>query len=392
MDLLRFLLPRSRGNASSIPWGFDDKALTELTGPDEDGDFVRPASLFITPIWYRFDHTEKSWFWTPERDKSIWMSVSRLTVSSGYWQGETPAPANVAIINRLQAIQPRPMIRYNIDSMVHIGAGGFGDVYRCAVSNPGNVALARRFRACNPDFCAVKNVEIRHTVDIDPAIQRELQMLERVAQCMHSNIVLFWGAHVRHREDRQFSTISIVMELCDGSLRSVIDRLTEPLATDIASRLVLDVLAALEFLHSMSICHSDLKPDNILYAKDASGERYTFKLSDFGSARNLYTAKEATSSILGGGTMGYCSPECLVDGQKHTTSRDIWALGITLYECSSPGRKPFTDLQPFLACIYEPLSLEVSDAVRGVVTSCLRPNPRPSAQLLRESFLAQNVE
>ena len=77
-------------------------------------------------------------------------------------------------------------------------------------------------------------------------------------------------AHV----DDQF----ILSELCDGSLVDLMQKfpnckLTEPLVVNIMKQVCLGV----KYLHDKSICHRDLKVENILF----KGERIV--IADFGS-------------------------------------------------------------------------------------------------------------
>jgi hypothetical protein len=88
----------------------------------------------------------------------------------------------------------------------------------------------------------------------------------------------------------------------------------------------LQLARGLAHLHGRRMLHRDLKPDNILIAVSASGER-TVKIADMGLATTLASRTHATAH----GTPLYISPEALRDGVKHT-SDDMWALGIVIVE------------------------------------------------------------
>lgn len=53
----------------------------------------------VTPIWYQIrdiSHPTPDWQWSP--GKGVWMPVTVMVVSGGFWQGQKPAPANQLII------------------------------------------------------------------------------------------------------------------------------------------------------------------------------------------------------------------------------------------------------------------------------------------------------
>lgn len=81
-------------------------------------------------------------------------------------------------------------------------------------------------------------------------------------------------------------------------------------------------LGALDYIHSRSVVHGDLKPTNILF--DAEG---MLKLVDFGLARHLKRSPEPRSS----GTLEFAPPEVIREGSMSPRS-DIYSLGLILYE------------------------------------------------------------
>lgn len=84
-----------------------------------------------------------------------------------------------------------------------------------------------------------------------------------------------------------------------------------------------EILKALEFAHSLSIIHCDLKPDNIL-VRSYSKEQYV--LIDFGSAS--FSHDHQSFYIQ---SRFYRAPEVLL-GCPYDSKIDIWSLGCVLYE------------------------------------------------------------
>jgi serine/threonine-protein kinase len=106
----------------------------------------------------------------------------------------------------------------------------------------------------------------------------------------------------------------IVTDLAEGS---VAERL--PGSWGDARRVLLQVLAALAYVHARGVVHLDLKPDNLL--------RFPLgvvKVADFGIARLLAGAAAPTGRISG--TPGYLSPEQVL-GRPLDGRSDLYSLG-----------------------------------------------------------------
>jgi formylglycine-generating enzyme required for sulfatase activity len=91
-----------------------------------------------------------------------------------------------------------------------------------------------------------------------------------------------------------------------------------------------DVARTLHFAHEAGIVHRDIKPGNLIVAKDG-----TPVILDFGVAQDL-DADQPTLTATGDlmGTPAYMSPE-QVAGQRVRLDRrtDVYSLGVSLYEC-----------------------------------------------------------
>jgi eukaryotic-like serine/threonine-protein kinase len=89
---------------------------------------------------------------------------------------------------------------------------------------------------------------------------------------------------------------------------------------------LLDGLAA---AHEANVIHRDIKPDNVLLARDGR-----VVVADFGVAAMLASGGEAS------GTPAYMSPEQAC-GEPATPASDVYSVGIVLYEAVT-GRRAFT--------------------------------------------------
>ena len=95
------------------------------------------------------------------------------------------------------------------------------------------------------------------------------------------------------------------------------------------------ILSALDYIHSKSIIHCDIKPQNIILLQNGS-----IKVADFGISRlNSIIDTKDESSDIAVGTVYYVSPE-QAQGKKPKKASDLYSLGVMLYELIT-GSLPF---------------------------------------------------
>lgn len=169
----------------------------------------------------------------------------------------------------------------------------------------------------------------------------------------------------------------IVMQYVDGP--SLADRAKEygEVEAREAARIGLHVLGALRAAHDAGVLHRDVKPGNVLLARDGR-----VLLTDFGIA-----AIEGDSTITRTGeivgSIDYLAPERVRGGDPGPAS-DLWSLGATLYTAVE-GRSPFRRTSPIstmqAVVTEDPPPPGRAGALAPVITALLRKEPedRPSA-------------
>lgn len=145
-------------------------------------------------------------------------------------------------------------------------------------------------------------------------------MAERqfLAEVAHPSIVKIHN-FVEHTAGDGSSIGYIVMEYVGGhSLRGILDARprSERMPVTEAIAYVLEVLPALEHLHSIGLTYNDLKPDNVMVTEDQ------VKLIDLGAVATI----EAYGNLYG--TKGFQAPEIARTGP--TPASDIYTVGRTL--------------------------------------------------------------
>jgi len=128
--------------------------------------------------------------------------------------------------------------------------------------------------------------------------------------------------------------IYLVLEFCSkGDLYEAIRTGCGPLETEHVRDFMLQLISAVEYIHSKGMYHRDIKPENIFLTEDGS-----MKLGDFGLATKETWCYETTV-----GSDRYMAPEQYDSaGAGYSPEKaDIWAIGIILLNILF-SRNPFT--------------------------------------------------
>ncbi len=213
---------------------------------------------------------------------------------------------------------PKSVGPYSV--IAHIASGGMGDV-----------VLAEK-----ADGQIKRNVAIK-------ILRRELQTPENTARFIqerdilsglnHPNIARLYDGGITE-DGRPY----LVLEYVDGL---PIDKFCreKTCPTEYKLRLFYQICRAVKYAHGNLVVHRDLKPGNIFVTSNNS-----VKILDFGIAKIIDTELSEDQLIQTGKgarllSIQYAAPEQVM-AENITTSTDIYALGLLLYELLT-GCKPF---------------------------------------------------
>jgi len=246
-----------------------------------------------------------------------------------------------------------PMMDYEIEET--IGSGSFSIVRKCT-------------HKVSRISYAIKIIEKKDFKAINRAhFENEIRILRRVT---HRNVVELIDVY------ETAYAYFIIMELIQGGelYQGLINqgRFLEANVFPLFSQLV----DAVRYLHSIGVCHRDLKLENILFENSTN----QLKLTDFGLSKML-TLHDHDLMKTRCGTPTYIAPE-VIRAEEYSNAIDIWSLGVILYTllyCNYP----FTG--DTLAEIFDntlngkvlfPENIQVSEEVKDLILKLLCNDPK----------------
>ena len=172
---------------------------------------------------------------------------------------------------------------------------------------------------------AIKLFRTEHVAATD--VNALVEEAKTIARIRHPNVVGLYDVGRVHR--RLYYVMELVLgRTLEDAIREL-GRIPEPEALAIAR----DVAHALEAIDAAGVVHRDVKPLNILLARDG-----TVKLTDLGLAREVGGgAEEAPGAVFG--SPHTISPE-QVQGESVDIRADLYGLGATLFHALT-GRPPY---------------------------------------------------
>ncbi len=212
----------------------------------------------------------------------------------------------------------RQLANFRIERV--LGRGGMGVVYY-----GWDVKLQRPV--------AIKVIDARYRGRPHYA-QRFLQEAQAVATWRHAHITQVFYA------DDQDGLYYYVMEYVDGlDLSDLLDQYRadgETMPYEDVMRIGYAVASALDYAHRKGVIHRDVKPSNIMVARDGR-----ILLADFGLAMDVEQGSQGEVF----GSPHYVAPEQARRSANAVPQSDLYSLAVILYEILT-GSLPFDDPSP----------------------------------------------
>ncbi|MEV7421269.1 protein kinase [Streptomyces sp. NPDC091212] len=236
-----------------------------------------------------------------------------------------------------------------------IGSGGMGRVWRAHDEVLHRVVAIKELTAG------------RYVSEADRAVLHERTRKEARAAARITHPAVVTVHDVLDHDGRPW----IVMQYVDGPSLADAAKESGPMDIRETARIGLAVLEALSAAHAAGVLHRDVKPGNVLLARDGH-----VLLTDFGIA-----AIEGDSTITRTGeivgSIDYLAPE-RVRGHDPGPASDLWSLGVTLYTAvqgTSPFRRasPLSTMQAVVAD--EPDHPDQAGPLAPVIAALLRKDP-----------------
>ncbi|MDR1169681.1 MAG: serine/threonine protein kinase [Prevotellaceae bacterium] len=267
--------------------------------------------------------------------------------------------------------------KYIIEKM--IGAGGFGITYKARQNGLNRVVAVKEFFI---DGYCVRHTQAKTVIiqgmkedTFEKYRQKFVDEARTLARLKHAGIV-----EVIEIFDEN-NTSYMVMPFVEGQTLQKLVESQKTLDYALTVNYLSQIAGAVGYIHSKSILHRDIKPDNIIITPD-----YHAVLIDFGSAREFVHDKtQAHTSML---TQGYAPLEQYDTVSRKGAYTDIYALGAVFYFALT-GQKPLEATTRTMEKMPDPKSLnpKISENVNRTILKAMAMKPANRHQSVDE-FMA----
>ena len=171
--------------------------------------------------------------------------------------------------------------------------------------------------------------------------EREVELLRETDH--HSNVVRYFCME----KDSVFRYIAL--ELGCSTLKEYVEKNFDFSPNLDRLKILYQALLGLNHLHNLTVCHRDVKPENIIISMPNTNGTRRVMISDFGLCKKLSPGHQSfsmstTNALVG--TLGWIAPEIVKNkgsNFKPTCSVDIFSMGCVFYYVITNGHHPFSD-------------------------------------------------
>lgn len=228
----------------------------------------------------------------------------------------------------------------NFENSNKIGFGAFGEVFQGTIKRTGEiVAIKKVFQDKR-----YKNRELD--------IMRELN---------HPNIVTLISYYYTNSksDDVYLNCVMNYVPLTLSDLIAINKKENKQFPLILLKVYAYQMLKSIGYLHSIGICHRDIKPQNILI----NPSDMTLKLCDFGCAKRLIKNEPNIAYIC---SRYYRPPELVIGATDYTTQIDVWSMGCVIAElvlCKPlfPGSSATDQLNEIISILGSPTQAQIKE-------------------------------
>ncbi|EAS06527.2 Serine/Threonine kinase domain protein (macronuclear) [Tetrahymena thermophila SB210] len=301
---------------------------------------------------------------------------TQLTIANGFSLKQKLRSQQTVDLSMNKLDSPQDEYSFQYEELEKIGEGSHSIVKKC-------------LNKLNNKMYAVK---IIRTDDLEIINQAKTEY-QIVKELNHDNILKVFEMFVNEKT----GYVRLITEYSDAiTLKQFIEKsFNKRLTEQISSKITIQILSALSYLHQNKIVHRDIKPSNILIHP----ESLRVTLIDFGISRFFNDSHELCTPT---GTPLYKAPE-MIRGDPYNETADCWSLGITLFEMLT-GLKPFNytyrenemiikmENQSFTNNQkYKSLSQQAQDLLKQLLNPNLNNRIQPQ-EGLKHPFVYRNVQ
>ena len=253
-----------------------------------------------------------------------------------------------------------------------LGKGGFAKCYELICQDNNKVFAAKMLPLSD--------------IKTDRQKQKLLTEIKIHKSLHHQQIVAF------EHYFKDNSNVYMLLELCQNQTLNELFERRKKLSEIEVQCYIIQLIRALQYLHSHRVVHRDLKLGNLFL-----NDKMELKVGDFGLATKLDFEGERKKTVCG--TPNYIAPEVLY-GTGHSYEVDIWAIGVIIYTLLI-GKPPFetrevktTYTKIKKADFSFPIISKISVAAKNIIKKILilDPKKRPSLNdLLSDDFFNQGI-